>query len=51
MKRIAFCAACQQEQHGIKSRVAIPHTCGKDIKGDGIKRPKPKHLKPNTQGA
>lgn len=28
MNRIATCRGCQAEESGLKSRIAIPHTCG-----------------------
>jgi hypothetical protein len=30
MKRIAHCQACSNERHGVKSRIAVPHTCGEE---------------------
>lgn len=29
MSRINVCAGCQARDNGVKSRIAIPHTCGK----------------------
>lgn len=27
MSRIAYCPACSNEKHGVKTRIAVPHTC------------------------
>lgn len=27
--RIAVCNACSNEKHGVKTRIAVKHTCGK----------------------
>ena len=28
-QRISVCPGCQAEEHGVKSRIAIPHICGR----------------------
>lgn len=28
MLRIAYCPACSAQEHGVKSRIALEHTCG-----------------------
>lgn len=28
MSRIAYCAACAAHNHGVKTRIALEHTCG-----------------------
>lgn len=35
MSRKAFCQACSNEKHGVKTRRAVEHTCGKQYK-DGL---------------
>lgn len=30
MKRKNFCKACSNEKFGVKTRVAVEHTCGED---------------------
>lgn len=29
MSKMAFCLACSNEKHGVKTRVSLKHTCGK----------------------
>lgn len=43
MSKIAFCAACSAERHGVKTRVAIEHTCEK---GEGNSNRLPKYTPP-----
>lgn len=31
MSRIAYCPACAAHENGIKSRIALEHTCGLEI--------------------
>lgn len=31
MSRINHCTACNNEKYGVKTRVAVPHTCGKEF--------------------
>jgi hypothetical protein len=43
MNRIAFCQACQLDEHGAKTRIAIPHTCEKKesediLSGDSLRK-------------
>lgn len=28
MSRIAYCPACSAQQHGVKTRIPLEHTCG-----------------------
>ena len=34
--RIATCRGCQARQSGLKSRIAIPHTCGMESKSSRV---------------
>lgn len=34
MNRKSFCQACQNKEHGVKTRIAIPHTCEKKEPGN-----------------
>lgn len=38
MSRIATCAGCRAKESGLKSRIAIPHTCGLEPHSAKIKR-------------
>lgn len=29
LSRIAVCNACNNEKHGVRTRIAVPHTCGR----------------------
>lgn len=31
MSRKQYCAACNNAKYGVKKRLAVPHTCGKEI--------------------
>lgn len=37
MSRIHICKACQNEKYGIKTRIAVPHTCDKGAMIDNKK--------------
>jgi len=43
--RIAYCAACAAQEHGVKTRIALEHTCGMQAKKPRkpIKPTKPKY--------
>lgn len=47
MSRIAYCPACAAHEHGVKTRVALEHTCGLE-RGEIRRLEEPDYRGPNS---